>query len=301
MAKTPDIDIREDYQRNILINGNFDLWQRGTSFSSAGYTADRWRVPAAQTVTRQSNSNTPFKYSLKSSSSSTANQVEQRIEAGNVRQYIDKQLTVSFKAKLNSGSMDLKVVLESADAEDDFSTTTQVSSTTLDAMTGSFQDFSLTFTVTQTMAENGFSVVLGDDTSVTAEFELAQVQLVEGAEALPFRRAGRNFDEELQLCQRYYQRGFQRKVSVSSYSANNISFRIPAHTTFRAVPTVSQIPGTSLTNSLERVGISTVTPSVLSPSGGFTPDYVQFDCSYTGVAYEPCSLKADIIQADAEL
>lgn len=28
--------------RNALFNGNFDVWQRGTSFTTDGYTADRW-------------------------------------------------------------------------------------------------------------------------------------------------------------------------------------------------------------------------------------------------------------------
>ena len=28
--------------RNKLINGRFDIWQRGTTFSGEGYSADRW-------------------------------------------------------------------------------------------------------------------------------------------------------------------------------------------------------------------------------------------------------------------
>lgn len=38
-----DAMVRTPARRNRLINGNFDIWQRGSSFSISGnYTADRW-------------------------------------------------------------------------------------------------------------------------------------------------------------------------------------------------------------------------------------------------------------------
>ena len=35
---------------NLLINGDFQVWQKGESFNAAGYTADRWRNAQTNTA-----------------------------------------------------------------------------------------------------------------------------------------------------------------------------------------------------------------------------------------------------------
>lgn len=48
--------IRARPNPNLLINGNFDRWQRGTSFTGSGYKADRWEgVSSLSTYDRVAN------------------------------------------------------------------------------------------------------------------------------------------------------------------------------------------------------------------------------------------------------
>ncbi len=106
--------------KNIIINGDFNIWQRGTSFVgiTGGYFADRWRFGKAGTtgvidISRSTDVPTfaqagrLFNYSLlvdcqTADSSVAAGDVafiEQRIEGYNFLNLAQKQITISFWVK----------------------------------------------------------------------------------------------------------------------------------------------------------------------------------------------------------
>lgn len=104
--------------RNAIINGNFDIWQRGTSFSatdSETYICDRWLyykdVGGTLDITRESftlgQTDVPGEptYFLRfdqsvGGSGGTRNDLIQRIEG--VRTFAGQEVTLSFYAKSTS-------------------------------------------------------------------------------------------------------------------------------------------------------------------------------------------------------
>lgn len=49
-------EIEETFSNpNLLINGDFQIWQMGTSFTQSGYTADRWRSHGGLTISNIAN------------------------------------------------------------------------------------------------------------------------------------------------------------------------------------------------------------------------------------------------------
>ena len=104
--------------RNLIINGNFDVWQRGTSFTSPAngtYTSDRWRFrnssAAVVDISRDtdvptiSSSSIGSNYSIKidcttvASGSTVFCGLAQYIEGLNYKNIHSKQVTLSFWIK----------------------------------------------------------------------------------------------------------------------------------------------------------------------------------------------------------
>lgn len=156
---------------NRIINGAFDFWQRGTSFTGGVYTADRWvanQSGGTVTTSRQaftlgdtlgSNSPTYFLRQTVSGQSASGNAgiIVQRIEG--VRSYAGQTITILGWARRSSGSGNMAISLDQ-----DFGTGGSPSAYASGTgqtvtLTGSFAPFALTFAVPsisgKTLGTNG--------------------------------------------------------------------------------------------------------------------------------------------------
>lgn len=123
-AASPELDtaIDKDLSNQALINGNFDLWQNGTSFpavSDLEVTANRWSViktngaGTAPTVAIARSTSVPdnkSKYSIKATSSTTGTigagmefSLNNSLSDIDWEKYIGETISYSFYANVNNG------------------------------------------------------------------------------------------------------------------------------------------------------------------------------------------------------
>jgi len=207
-------------RRNLIINGGFDVWQRGTSFNNnVGYTADRWIVAtyasdwssAPATLTKEMLSSplpdgyqgTYAQYAMQPSSAYFYSR--QKVE--NVRTLGGKTVTLSFWAKVDSGTMGINIDIQNNHGSGG-SPDTSTGSNWLTA-TDTWTKHTLTLNVPsidgKTIGDNSYSHVWiksDNGTCANKTFQITQVQLELGSVATPFEH--RSYGEELALCQRYY-------------------------------------------------------------------------------------------------
>lgn len=207
-------------RRNVLINGGFQIWQRGTSSSSTGVkTADRWYYNpsgATGTASRQSFTdgqtavpgNPKYYMNLDITTGNDNAGWNYRIEG--THEFANDVYTLSFWAKSDT-ARELTLQSQSHDLSADVFFNNTMSPTTF-TPTSSWQKF--TFKVTHGDMNTLGSFASGDytrliiyqgDTSTSAwELDLAQVQFEKGEVATPFEQ--RSDAEEQILCYRYCQR-----------------------------------------------------------------------------------------------
>ena len=245
--------------RNRIINGSFDIWQRGTSGSS-GYLADRWLAESTTSISRSTDVpvglGVSFRYSIEfSNTSATYPLVLQRIESVNCYDLVGKTVTISYWAKNISGAAKIYSELNYANSVDNFTVSTVVGndySTATSNPSSSWTYYRTTYTNLPSGVTNGLDIRIVRDNASSATTRVTGVQLEVGPTATPFER--RSFGQELALCQRYYEtatipvNGLAAQYSANVYTGSNPGFSciaIPFAVTKRATPSISSSTGSS--------------------------------------------------------
>lgn len=205
--------------RNVIINGGFDVWQRGTSFtgSSNAYGPDRFLINASGatlTVSRQTftlgQTDVPGnpQYSCRVDVTSADDNAGLFTYIEDVASLSGEEVTFSFYAKTASGTH--TVALKAAQIFGSGGSST-VSTGTLATftLTTSWQRFTHTFTLPsvsgKTRGDNNYvRLEITNGANEVWDMDCACWQLEPGPVATPFER--RPIATELALCQRYFER-----------------------------------------------------------------------------------------------
>ena len=205
-------------RRNLIINGGFDVWQRGTSQSGANDygSADRWfNYANTHGVTYQQGTDAPdgFIYSLTTSGTPTGDYIiVQPVElpaTGNAGQFYSGQtMTLSYYAKSTDATDELYTLGVFRDAVTSVSNQVIVfsSASEMHSLSTSWQRFTFTFSITASPSGTNkmLSVLIRSLGNANGNISITGVQLEVGSVATPFEHI--SYGESLALCQRYYQR-----------------------------------------------------------------------------------------------
>ena len=92
--------------KNFLINGGFDIWQRGISGLGAGYVADRWYSATSTTSQDTTKVAAGCQYSMKvTTSTTTAIAIYQSIETANSVALAGKTVTLSHNLAASTSTL----------------------------------------------------------------------------------------------------------------------------------------------------------------------------------------------------
>lgn len=288
--------------KNRIINGAFNVWQRGTSLSASGsgyYHTDRWQN-FGQTYTASRSTDVPTglaQYSLNiSGGAGSYGTICQRIEAANCADLVGQSVTVSVYVKAVSGGTNgLTCVLDYATATDNFASQTNIGSATLaSTVSGSWTKYTTTFSSLPSGAANGLQLMFYNSSVAANQYRYALVQLEVGSSATQFE--WRPYGTELDLCKRYYQ-------TYSDYDGVGVGkdttaafFSYPLRPSMRTVPTA-----TFTCTNVDRFGtayVATSAAAVLDARENQATTYANAVMSGRG---EPCGPAGSLLTVKAEL
>ncbi len=278
-------------QSNPVLNSNFSIAQRGTSFaapSAASYTFDRWNVGNAQggrTWSRQTPSLDGFEYCVRiqrdsGTTGASLTGLSQSLESVNSIPYQGKTITISAYvrkgADFSGASSVAKLFAASGTGTNQ---KFQVNGTSYTGqsifidqsitLTTSWERFSATATVSTAATELAFGVSFTPvGTAGAADYlEFTGFQVDVGSVALPFRTYAGTIQGELAACQRYYFRQTAGAAGQHFSNGNNETttkavFVMPFPTIMRIAPTALEQSGTAGDYSVRHQATSTTASAV---------------------------------------
>lgn len=232
LTVTGDFTSSQSFMRNRIINGGFDIAQRGTSFSNqSAYSLDRWftnrnggasGVTFYQAYAAFGTKKNWMTIQRTAGNTDTASAVMyQAIEGINSRDLAGQTVTVSFtvgtgstlSSTTNNVSTNIYYQTTGTDIGPNGSwTTLSTISWSVPSNTGPTRyiaQFSIPATATQLELVIGFQ--FAGTAGADDRYYITEVQLEAGSIATPFER--RSFGQELILCQRYYEKSFDVNVT----------------------------------------------------------------------------------------
>lgn len=283
--------------KNKLINGDFNIWQGGTTIvipgGSSTFLADRWigtSTGSSLSVSRTSYSGSSssdglYGLSIAGASGNTSCNISQRIESLITAPLAGRTMTLSGVVYRSSGStIDWEV--KYANGVDGFTSTTLISSGTLSVTSGGTSTFSASFTMPSSYSDRGIEITIKFGALTSGSVSLKRMRLEEGGSLSAYE--ARSPQEELLLCKRYFNKLPSDYCVYMGYVPYEYifyaNFQIPE---MRVTPMSSSLTlGASLS-----MNVNSITP--LSPS------HVRFQATSTattgvGYAYGGCSLSAEL-------
>ena len=245
-------------RRNLVINGDFQVWQRGTSFTTTfDYTADRWHfsnnltLAVSRQATPVSENTTGCKYYMRvepngNTHNSTFISFRHKIEnVSSIPPSTD--CTISFWVR---SSQVTKMRIQLWDLYNNFSAYDLFGQTDIEGISSTWKRVEFT---TRSPSRSGTSPVDGANMlliqiqnlstfSGSNTLDITGVQLEVGKVATPFEH--RSYGEELALCQRYFWRntsdggqfqGMFSGVSEDSFFSGVLQYPVA----MRASPTIT--------------------------------------------------------------
>jgi hypothetical protein len=287
--------------KNKIINGAFNVWQRGTSFTpstGAVFNSDRWiseRDGSGATVTTSQQTFTPgtapvagyesqffYRYAQTVAGTGGSFNVIQSQKIEDVRTFANQVVTVSFWAKADA-TRSLQPYLNQNFGSGG-SGTVQVVGTSV-SLTTSWVRYTQTLTVPSISGKTvGTSSFLGlqfyGAANTVQTIDIWGVQVEYGSKATPFQTATGTLQGELSACQRYYVRLGSTTTSYGTLgtgaagSTGGVQINTKLPTTMRTAPTSIDFSTLAIYDGVTLVGSPT---AVVILSTECSPDYGAVD------------------------